>query len=148
MTYLVFKNVQFLPVWCVWRHFPLLFSHVFIWSFTDLNICLYIVGLPGSSAVKNLPAMQEPQKMQVWSLGQEYPLEEGMATHFSVLAWRIPWTEEPGRLQSIGLQRVGHKWSNLAHMHLLYICKQFEFLFLYLPFYILVHFSICFLISR
>ena len=45
--------------------------------------------------VKNLPAMRE---IQVWSLGQEDPLEKGMATHFSILAWRIPWTEEPGRL--------------------------------------------------
>jgi len=46
--------------------------------------------------------------MQVQSLGQEDPLEEGMATHSSILAWKIPWTEEPGRLQSIGLERVGH----------------------------------------
>ena len=54
--------------------------------------------------VKNLPAMWETQ---VQSLGQEDPLEEEMATHFSILAWRIPWTEEPGGLQSMGLQRVG-----------------------------------------
>ena len=54
--------------------------------------------------VKNLPAMQETW---VQSLGQEDPLEKGMATHSSILAWRIPWTEEPGRLQSVGLQRVG-----------------------------------------
>ena len=60
---------------------------------------------PSGSAVKNLSAMQEPQ---VQSLGQEDPLEEGMATHSSILAWRIPCTEEPGRLQSTGLQRVGH----------------------------------------
>ena len=46
--------------------------------------------------------------MGVWSQGQEDPLEEGMAIHSSVLAWRIPWTEEPGRLQSMGSQRVGH----------------------------------------
>ena len=46
--------------------------------------------------------------MQVQSLGWEAPLEEGMTTHSSILAWRIPWTEEPGGLQSIGLQRVGH----------------------------------------
>ena len=46
--------------------------------------------------------------MWVRSLGQEDPLEEGMATHSSILAWRIPWIEEPGRLQSMGLQRVGH----------------------------------------
>ena len=52
--------------------------------------------------VKNLPAMQ---KTQVLSLGQEDPLEEGMATHSSSLAWRIPWTEEPGGLQPMGSQK-------------------------------------------
>ena len=55
--------------------------------------------------VKNLPAVQETW---VQLLGQEDPLEKGMATHSSVLAWRIPWTEEPGRLQGKGSQRVGH----------------------------------------
>ena len=55
--------------------------------------------------VKNLPAMQEAW---VQSLGWEDPLEEGMATHFSILAWRIPWTEELAWLQPMGLQRVGH----------------------------------------
>ena len=54
---------------------------------------------------KNLPAMQETQ---VQSLGWEDPLEKEMETHSSLLAWRIPWTEEPGGLQSMGLQRVGH----------------------------------------
>ena len=54
--------------------------------------------------VKNLPAMQETS---VRSLGQEDPLEKEMATHSNILAWRIPWTEEPGRVQSMGLQRVG-----------------------------------------
>ena len=52
---------------------------------------------------KNLPAMQEPQ---IQSLGQEDPLEKEMAIHSSILAWEIPWTEEPGRLQSLALQRV------------------------------------------
>ena len=55
--------------------------------------------------VKHLPAMQETR---VQSLGLEDPLEKEMATHSSILAWRIPWTEEPGRLQSMGLPRVGH----------------------------------------
>ena len=55
--------------------------------------------------VKDPPGMQETW---VRSLGQEAPLEKGMATHSSILAWRIPWTEEPGRLQSTGSQRVGH----------------------------------------
>ena len=57
--------------------------------------------------VKNLPAMQETL---VWSLGKEDPLEKGMATHSSSFAWRIPWTEELGRLQSMGSHRVRHNW--------------------------------------
>ena len=61
-----------------------------------------------AQVVKNLPAVQELQEMRVRSLGQEDPLEEGTATHSSILVWRIPWTKEPGRLQSIGLQRVRH----------------------------------------
>ena len=52
--------------------------------------------------VKKPPAMQELQEIKVQSLGQEDPLEEAMATHSSILAWRIPWTEEPGGLQSMG----------------------------------------------
>ena len=58
-----------------------------------------------AQTVKNLPAMQGTQ---VRSLGWDDPLEKGMATHSSILAWRIPWTEEPGGLQSMGSQRVGH----------------------------------------
>ena len=58
--------------------------------------------------VKNPLALQETGKAQVQSLGQEDPLEEGMATHSSILAWSIPWTEEPGGLQSMGSQRVRH----------------------------------------
>ena len=55
--------------------------------------------------VKSLPTMWDTR---VRSLGREDPLEEEMATHSSILAWKIPWTEEPGRLQSMGLHRVGH----------------------------------------
>ena len=60
--------------------------------------------------------MQETKERQVQSLGQEDPLEEGTAAHSSILAWRIPWTEKPGGLQSIGLQRDGHSWNDLAHV--------------------------------
>ena len=63
------------------------------------------MGFRGGSEVKNLPAMQETW---VRSLGREDPLEKGVATHSGILAWKIPWTEEPGGLQSTGLQRVGH----------------------------------------
>ena len=58
--------------------------------------------------IKNLPAMQETR---VQSLGHEVPLEKGMATHCSILAWRIPWTEEPGGLQSMGSQKVGQDFA-------------------------------------
>ena len=61
--------------------------------------------LPVAQTVKNLPAMQETR---VPSLGQEVPLEKGMATHSNILVWRIPWTEKPGGLQFVGSQRVGH----------------------------------------
>ena len=63
------------------------------------------MGFPGGPVVKNLPAVQETQ---VHSLGWEDPLEKGMATNSSTLSWRTPWTEEPGRLLSMGSQRVRH----------------------------------------
>ena len=62
--------------------------------------------------IKNLSAMQETV---VRSLGWEDILEKGMATHSSTLAWKIPWTEEPGGLQSMGLQRVRHNWATHTH---------------------------------
>ena len=61
-----------------------------------------------AQTVKNLPAMWETR---VWSLGGKDPPEKALATHSSILAWKIPWTEEPGRLQSMGSQRVGHDWA-------------------------------------
>ena len=74
-------------------------------TYSLLNICLWTAPLASLVAqmVKDLPAMKETQ---VQSLGQEDPLEEGMASHSSILAWEIPWTEKPGRLQSVGLQGV------------------------------------------
>ena len=69
------------------------------------SVHLCSLGFSDGSMVKNLPATRE---MQFRSLGQEDPLEEEMATHSTILAWRIPWTEEPSGLQSMGSQRVGH----------------------------------------
>ena len=65
-----------------------------------------------AQTVKRLPTMRETW---VWSLGWEFPLEKEMATHSSTLTWKIPWTEEPGRLQSMGSQRVGHDWATSLH---------------------------------
>ena len=67
------------------------------------------MGFLNGSVVKNLPAMQETHKTRVQFPGPEDPLEEGMATYSSILAWRILWTEESGRLQSMGLQRAVHR---------------------------------------
>ena len=67
--------------------------------------------------VKSLPTIRETQ---LWSLSREDPLEKAMATHSSVLAWKIPWTEEPGRLQSMGPQRVWHDWATSLHFTLLH----------------------------
>ena len=75
-----------------------------------------MLGFPSGSVIKNLPTMQEPQEMWVQSLGQEDPPEEGTATHFSILAWRISWTEESGGVQSMGSPRVGHNCT-CTHTH-------------------------------
>ena len=66
---------------------------------------VFLLGFSGGSDSKESPSVRE---IWVQFLGQEDPLEKGMAVHPSILAWRIPWTEEPGRLQSMGLERVGH----------------------------------------
>ena len=82
---------------------------VFFYTFSVICIIYGSLILTGASLVaqmaKNLPAVQE---ILVQSLGQEGPLEKGTATHSSILAWRIPWTEETGWLHSMGSQRVGH----------------------------------------
>ena len=92
-----------------------LFRVIEIWqnkdTFCKLDSCF---GLPWGSVVKNPPAMQ---KTCVWFLGQEDPLETGMATHSRIHAWKILYTEEPNGLQSKGSQRVRYNWSNLARTH-------------------------------
>ena len=80
---------------------PLVLPHLKGWTVTS-GASL------GAQRLKRLPPMWETQ---VRSLGQEDPLEKEMVTHSSILAWRIPWTEKPGRLQSMGSQRVGHDWA-------------------------------------
>ena len=74
------------------------------------------MGFPGGSVVKKNPLANAGHV--VWSLGQEVPLEMEMAIHSSLLAWRIPRTEEPGGLQSMGSQRVGHDWTPNTHPHI------------------------------
>ena len=75
---------------------------------------------PVTQQVKNPPVLQEHQETRVWSLGWEDPLDEEMTAYSSVLAWKIPWTEEPGGLQSKGLHRIRHDWAHIhdwAHRH-------------------------------
>ena len=71
--------------------------------------------LPASLVAQTIKDLPVIQGTQVQSLGQEDPLEKGMATHSSILTWRIPWTEESGELQSVELQRVGHNWVTNTH---------------------------------
>ena len=78
----------------------------FLYSFT------FSLDFPVAQMVNNLPVRQETR---VQSLGWEVPLEKAMVIHSSILAWRIPWTEKPGGLQSMGLQRVGHDWVTNTH---------------------------------
>ena len=94
-------------------------SSLWILYMLDLRSIWEILGFSGDSVVKNLPAMQKMQEMWVQSLGWEDPLEEGMTTHSSILAWRIPWTEDPGGLQSLELQRV-RLTEVTRHMHMRY----------------------------
>ena len=88
--------------------------HVCICTYIQCNIQLS--SIPGGSVVKNLTAMQKMQDMWVRSLGWEDPLKKGIAIDSSILAWRIPWTDEAGGLQAIELQGIGHDWSDWACM--------------------------------
>ena len=98
-----------------WVLYPC-YSIYFSQQLCELDVSICILGFPGTlvaQRVKHLPAMQETW---VRSLSQEDPLVKEMATHSSILAWRIPWTEEPGGLQSTGSQRVRHDWAT-SHTH-------------------------------
>jgi len=101
------KYIYIFTNWTIWQ--------VYIYIYMCVCVCT------GGSAVNNFPTMQETQETWVKSMGWEDPVEEGMATHSSILAWKIPWAEQPGRLQSIGSQRVRHNWSNWACVHA-YVC--------------------------
>ena len=93
-----------------------------------------------AQTVKNLPAIWETP---VRSLGWEDPLEKKIATHFSILAWRIPWTEKPGGLWSMGSQRVGHDWAtNRKYTHRRKICLHWRILpmIVHIYFYFNYHF--------
>ena len=74
--------------------------------------------------LKHLPAMRETR---VWSLGWEDPLEKEMETQSSILIWRIPWREEPGRLQSTGSQRVGHDWATSLYLNFRFLFELLNF---------------------
>ena len=85
-------------------------------SMSLLSKIINLLGFSSGSVVKNPPAVQEVQEMQVQSLGRGVPLKKEIAPNSSILAWRIPWTEESGGLQSMGSQTVGHDRGDLAHM--------------------------------
>ena len=126
----------------------------FYWSIVDLQCCvsfrcmakwsslyiiytysayiyIYHICFPGGTVVKNLPAKAGDAKDAGRSPGWEDPLEEEMTTHSIILAWRIPWTKEPNRLQSTGSQRIRHVWvTEHAHACILHIFFSFSGYFL------------------
>ena len=85
------------------------------WNAKCLNTFKMCVGLLGWNVVRTHLPTQETWETRVPSPRREDPVEEGMATHSSILAWKIPWLQERGGLQSTGLQRVGHNWSDWVH---------------------------------
>ena len=92
----------------IFLYLPLQFAVT--WNYGEIKPTFkkdFLVASLVTQRLKHLPPLQETQ---VWSLGQEDPLEKEMVTHSSILAWWIPWTEKPSRLQSTGSQRVGHDW--------------------------------------
>ena len=105
---------------------------LFLLKYSWYTILYWFQALPWWLRVKSLPAMWETQ---VWSLGWEDLLEKEMATHSSILAWKIPWTKEPGGLQSTRSQRVWHDWATNTHQVYSIVIKKFTG---YIPF-ILTH---------
>ena len=110
---------------CVYKCVVCVCTHIHTHTYTYTSVwcvCVCMCSSQVAQWVKNCPAMQETQETWVPSLGGKDPLGKEMATHSSILAWRIPWTEEPGGLQSLGSQRVGHNRRNLsctrAHTHI------------------------------
>ena len=98
----------------------------------SIYTCLW--GFPGGSEVK-------ASASDAGDLG--FPLEKEMATHFSILAWRIPWTEDPGGLQSMGLQRVGHDWATSLHLCFLYLFQLVLTLVCHTQSYVRVVICVC-----
>ena len=89
-------------------------NYHFTFCLYEFDYSSHFSDFPVAQMIKNLPVMQ---KTRVLSLGWEVPLEKGMAIHSSILACRIPWTEKPGGLQTMELQRVGHDWVTNTHTH-------------------------------
>ena len=101
-----------------WAFLELLHPPLFLIAIVLLGLltCMRFLGLPWWLRWKRIHLQCRRPRFNPW--GREDPLEQGMATHSSVLTWRIPWTEEPGGLQSMGSQRVGHDWvTKNTHMH-------------------------------
>ena len=110
----LFSSVQFSHQSC--HCYANLLHHFKQFSSHRQLVCIQTLAKQGASlvaqAIKNPPALWENQ---VWSLSWEDSLKKGMTTHSGILAWRIPWTEEPGGLQSMGSQRVRHDWATKEH---------------------------------
>ena len=122
------EEISSLPLYC--------FSSISLhWSLRKAFLFLLLFFSSWASLVaQRLKHLLPMRETRVRSLGREGPLEKEMVTHSSILAWRIPWTEEPGGLQSTGSQRVGHDWATSLHFSLLAILWNSAFKWVYLSF--------------
>ena len=120
------------PEWEQFYLWPITYAPSFSWShlqgWPPLSYwCVTSLGFPGgASGEESACQCRWHKRCRFDLLSREDPLEEGMATHSSILAWRIPFTEEPGRLQSIELHRIGHNWRDLActTLLILHVCSH------------------------
>ena len=125
LTHFAKSNILRVHPCCCKRHFFILL------------LCWEVRASQAVLMLKNPPASAGDMRGMGSVPGQEDPLEEGTATHFSILAWKTPWTEEPGRLWSIGLQRAEYYWSNLAHSN---VCTHTH---THICIYIHTHICVC-----
>ena len=116
---IIFSTDSMLWIWYFFNSFYVQFYSIYVQSYHLTSLLAQLI--------KNLPAVQETQ---VRFLGQKDPLEKEMAAHSSILAWKIPWTGEPGGLQSTGSHSIGHDWVTNTLLHLPLVCCYYLYIFL------------------
>ena len=139
---------QILRFWChIYTVYPLTNFIIVILVLLSFDLHTSIIFTHHHYNISSLMAQMVQNPSAIWSLGREDPLEKEMATHSSILAWKIPWTEEPGGLQSLGLQRVGHDRVTSAFIFTFIILLQYSQVACILTFTSKFYTFICFYVT-